>query len=298
MRPARAIIPLAGLGTRLYPAAKVVPKPLFPVYGPDGVVRPVVEWIVRDVAAAGIREIVLVVSPALERTLRAYFEEPPPAAPEPAGERMRRVWEETARLAPLLRYVIQEQPAGFGHAVLQTRHLAREAPFLLMLGDHLYRSGHHISCVAQVLEEGLRRDAGILGVTRCPAARIDRYGVVGVAPEPLGPRCYRATRLLEKPSPAEARRLGVRFRGAPEECYLILFGIYLLPGSVLDDLAHVARTWAGELDLSAALQRWIDREQALAYEVQGEFLDIGSPDAFRRAGEVFSRPMEACPGMG
>lgn len=281
MKPTRAVIPLAGLASRLYPATKVLPKALLPVPGRDGSLRPVVDWIVREALTSGVDEVVLIVSPRDGDLIRRYFDEPPQGTLAGAsGHRILHAWSELKELSKHLRYVHQLEPGGFGHAVLQCRETVGDHPFVLLLGDHLYRSRSTVSCVSQVLDIGVQFGKGVLGVSRCCESELSQSGVVGVRSLPDQSRVFELSDMLEKPTVRSARALCIPGSDPPQ--YFCLFGIYLLPGQFMEYLAVASQQQnQGELDLSAALRSWILRDGGLAYEVDGEFLDIGTPTGFR-----------------
>lgn len=281
MKPARAVIPLAGLGSRLYPATKVIPKALFPVPGKDGSLRPAVDWIVREALCSGVEEVVLIVSPRDGDLIRSYFDEPPAEIPEGAsGKRIFDAWNELKLLSKHLRYVYQLEPLGFGHAVLQCREVVGSEPFALLLGDHLYKSRSDIPCVRQVLDVGVQFDRGVLGVTRRDETEIGKYGVVGVRSIGNQSAVFQLTDMQEKPSISQAQA-SLRIPGIQTNEYLCIFGIYLLPGHFMDYLQNASeKRMHGELDLSSALRQWIDTDGGVACEVNGDFLDIGTPAGF------------------
>ncbi|MFB2917403.1 sugar phosphate nucleotidyltransferase [Aerosakkonema funiforme] len=277
MKPTRAVIPLAGLASRLYPATKVIPKALLPIPGRDGSLRPAVDWIVREALASGVEEVVLIVSPRDGELIRSYFDEPPPGILEgAAGKRIYNAWNELQPLSQHLRYVYQLEPGGFGDAVLQCREVVGDEPFVLLLGDHLYQSSSPVPCVRQVLEMGTQFGKGILGVTRRDESEIGQYGVVGVRLLPNQSSVFELTDMREKPSVSEARA-SLRIPGSQENKYICLFGIYLLPGHFMKYLQAAREQERGELDLSDALRCWIYTDGGFAYEVEGDFLDIGTP---------------------
>lgn len=281
MKPTRAVIPLAGLASRLYPATKVIPKALLPVPGRDGSLRPVVDWIVREALTSGVDEVVLIVSPRDGDLIRRYFDEPPQGTLEGAGgRRILHAWSELKELSKHLRYVHQLEPRGFGHAVLQSREAVGCDPFVLLLGDHLYRSRSTVPCVRQVLDIGVKFGLGVLGISRCCESDLSQRGVVGVRSLPDQSRVFELTDMREKPTVSEARSLCIPGSDPPQ--YFCLFGIYLLPSQFMEYLDAASQQQnQGELDLSVALRSWIDRDHGLAYEVDGEFLDIGTPTVFR-----------------
>ncbi len=277
MKPTRAVIPLAGLASRLYPATKVIPKALLPVPGQDGSLRPAVDWIVREALAGGVDEVVLIVSPRDGELIRAYFDEPPAGILEGvSGKRIFDAWNELKPLSEHLRYVYQLEARGFGDAVLQCRQVVGDEPFVLLLGDHLYKSSSTVPCVRQVLDIGAQFGKGVLGVTRRDESEIGQLGVVGVRIMPDRSSVFELTDMREKPSPSDAQAT-LRIPGSHMREYFCIFGIYLLPGHFMEYLQTVREQHQGELDLSASLRRWISTDGGLAYEVEGDFLDIGTP---------------------
>ncbi len=287
MKPTRAVIPVAGLASRLYPATKVIPKALLPVPGRDRSLRPAVDWIVREVLDSGVDEVVLIVSPRDGDLIRRYFDQPPEVTLSGAsGSRILNAWSELKELSKHLRYVYQLEPGGFGHAVLQAFEAVGSQPFVLLLGDHLYRSSSTVPCLRQVLDIGVQFGKGVLGVSRCCESDFSQRGVVGVRPLPDQQRVFELLDMREKPTVSEARD-ALCIPGSEPPQYFCLFGIYLLPGQFMEYL-HAASLQQnqGELDLSLALRNWIYRDGGLAYEVDGEFLDIGTPTDF---GSTFAR---------
>jgi len=283
MKPTRAVIPLAGLASRLYPATKVIPKALLPIPGKDGSLRPAVDWIVREALTSGVEEIVLIVSPRDGELIRRYFAETPMGNLEGAGgKRILEAWQQLKDLSDKLRYVYQLEPGGFGDAVLQAKEIVGSQPFVLLLGDHLYRSRSPIPCVRQVLNVGMEFGKGVLGICRRSESEIYKNGVVGVRSLPDKTAIYQLTDMREKPSPSEAKSANLCIPGSQPDEYFCIIGIYLLPGKFMEYLEIAKQKLTqGELDLSAALRTWINTDGGFAYEVEGDFLDVGTPAGFR-----------------
>lgn len=280
MKPKYAVIPLAGLATRLYPVTKIVPKALLPIPGKDGSLRPTVDWIVREAVDSGVEEIILVVSPRDGELITKYFTEQPPENVENvAGERILNAWNDLKDLGDRLRFIYQQEPAGFGDAVLQAKEIVGSEPFVLLLGDHLYKSHSAISCVQQVLKVGEEFGKGVLGVRRRNESEIHQYGVVGVRAIANEITIYELTDMREKPT-LSAETATLRIPGNKPE-YFCVFGIYLLPGQFMNYLENAKQLSTTELDLSAALQTWIHQDGGFAYEVAGDFFDVGTPANYR-----------------
>ncbi|HEY9301150.1 MAG TPA: sugar phosphate nucleotidyltransferase [Phormidium sp.] len=289
MKPTFAVIPLAGLASRLYPATKVIPKALLPIPGKDGSLRPAVDWIVREALDSGVEEVILVVSPRDGELIRRYFAEPPTGKLEGAGgKRILDAWNELKDLGDRLRYVYQQEPGGFGDAVLQAKEMVGSQAFVLLLGDHLYKSYSSISCIQQVLNAGVEFGKGVLGVCRRNESEIHQLGVLGVRAIPNQATIYELTDMQEKPS-LNAQTATLRIPGSQPHQYFCILGIYLLPGKFMEYLANAKQQQSsGELDLSAALRTWIHTDGGYGCEVAGDFLDVGTPANFRATVIKFS----------
>lgn len=289
MKPKYAVIPLAGLATRLYPATKVIPKALLPIPGKDGTVRPVVDWIVREALDSGVEEIILILSPRDGELINRYFTEAPRENLDTVGgKRILNAWNELKGLGDRLRYIYQQEPAGFGDAVLQAKEIVGSETFVLLLGDHLYKSYSSISCIQQVLNVGLEFGKGVLGACRRNESEIHQLGVLGVRPIPNQATIYELTDMREKPS-LNAETATLRIPGSQPHQYFCILGIYLLPGKFMEYLENAKQQQSsGELDLSVALQTWINTDGGFACEVAGVSFDVGTPANFRATVISFS----------
>ncbi|MFB2839544.1 sugar phosphate nucleotidyltransferase [Floridanema evergladense] len=282
MKPKYAIIPLAGLASRLYPATKVLPKALLPIPGRDGTLRPVVDWIVREASNSNVEQIILVLSPRDGELIIRYFTEPPTENLETvAGKRILNAWNDLKGLGDRLQYIYQQEPGGFGDAILQAKEIVGSETFVILLGDHLYKSYSPISCIQQVLNVGLEFGKGVLGVCRRNESEIHQLGVLGVRAIPNQATIYELTDMREKPS-LNTETATLRIPGTKPHQYFCILGIYLLPGKFMEYLENAKKQQSsGELDLSAALQTWISKDGGLAFEVAGNFFDVGTPGNFR-----------------
>ena len=259
MKPTRAVIPLAGLASRLYPATKVIPKALLPVLGRDGSLRPAVDWIVREVLESGVDEVVLIVSPRDGDLIRRYFDEPPKGVLSGAsGQRILHAWSELKEVSKHLRYVYQLEPGGFGHAVLQAFEVVSSHPFCLTLrGPSLPLSIHRPLRAPssrywiRVWQRGTRHIQ--VQRIRAKSTRDSRGPFL-----PNQSKVFELSDMREKPTDLEVRST-LRIPGSEPPQYFCLFGIYLLPGHFMEYLdAASQQLKQEELDLSRALRSWID----------------------------------------
>lgn len=278
----KAVIPLAGLGTRLFPASRAVKKELMPVVGPDGLARAMIHCHLIDLVAAGIEEICLVVQPGDEEAIRAYFAGPGPEllrrlekTPALAAE-TRQMPEYNARL----HFAIQREQEGYGHAVFQSRAFAGGGPVLLCLGDHLFR-GTPMSPYRELAEMAGRSDGrSVSAVNRIGPAQLKGYGTIAGARRPDFPRLVDVSRIVEKPAIELARR-DLRVDGLGADEFLGWFGMHLLAPSIYDVLAqmiHDNLRDGGEFQLTRAQEMQRAREGYLALEMTAaERFDFGTP---------------------
>src|SRR3954469_18781354 len=153
MKIRKAVIPIAGLGTRHFPASHAVKKELFPVVGPDGIARALFHYHLLELEAAGIEEICIIVQPGEEEKIRAYLNGPDAAYLKRLEKypALLRESEQMRSFARRLSFATQTQQEGYGHAVFQTREFAGDEMVLLCLGDHLFR-GNPVSPYRELAE--------------------------------------------------------------------------------------------------------------------------------------------------
>ena len=297
MKIRKAVIPAAGLGTRHFPASHAVKKELFPVVGPDGIARALMHYHLRDLLAAGIEEVCLIVQPGDEALFRAYFAGPPAAylarlVKVPALHEEAR---QMAAMAERIRYVTQPTQDGYGHAVFQSREFADGEPVLLCLGDHLFRGGGAAAnCPAQMIHAfGQSAGCSLSAVNRISAAELKGYGTIAGRRREDRPELIRVTRIIEKPDVAIARAQ-LRVDGLGEDEFLGWFGMHVLAPSIYDVLAGMIRDDVrdhGEFQLTRAQELQREHEGYFALEiVEGKRYDFGVPADFLRSLAEFSRP--------
>lgn len=278
----KAVIPVAGLGTRLFPASQAVKKELMPVVGPDGVARAMIHYHVAELVAAGIKDVCIVAQPGDEEAIRAYFAGPGPdllrrLEKTPAlAEDARRMREYNGRL----RFAIQREQEGYGHAVYQSRAFAGGEPVLLCLGDHLFR-GAPVSPYRELAEmAGRSGGRSVSAVNRIGSAQLKGYGTIAGARRKDFPRLIDVARIVEKPDPELARR-ELRVDGLGADEFLGWFGMHLLAPSIYDVLERMIRDDVrdgGEFQLTRAQELQRAREGYLALEMTvAERFDFGTP---------------------
>lgn len=278
----KAVIPAAGFGTRLFPATKAMKKELFPVVDRDGVAKPAILILIEEALEAGIEELILIVQEEDLPYFQEFFSAPVSPAnfhklPPEAQEYAQRI----IKIGHLIRYVIQPTQDGFGHAVFCAREAVGSQPFLLMLGDHVYRSETTRSCTRQMLEAYHQYGGNLLGLRCTSEEQISSYGTItGVWIEPE--RLLKITQFAEKPS-VEYARENLTVPGLPQATYLTVFGQYILEQEIFtyleENILHNIRE-RGEIQLTTALERLRKERGFLGLMVQGRRFDLGMPNHY------------------
>lgn len=260
----KAVIPVAGLGTRFLPATKAVPKELLPI-----VDIPAIQVVIEEVVAAGVEEIILVTgrgkgaimdhfdySYELEDTLRKRGK-------DDLVERLRKISEMVRAIA-----VRQKAPLGLGHAVLCAKSVVGDEPFMVVLPDDLVDAQPQ-TATEQLIEQYEKYRAGVVALLEVPPEDTDMYGII--SGDRMDERSHRILSLVEKPAPANA----------PSN--LAVIGRYLLPPEIFTYLEQTTPGHGGEIQLTDALQKLAANEGLVGYEFAGRRHDIGDKLGFLKA---------------
>jgi len=172
----KAVIPAAGFGTRLFPATKATKKELFPVVDRDGIAKPAILVIVEEALNAGIDEVIIVVQEDDLTDFQNLFNMQ--ISIENYNKLPKRFQEYSKYLLDIgqkVSFAVQHRQEGFGHAVYCAREFVGDEPFLLMLGDHVYRSTADLSCVGQLVDAYNKHGGNIIGLRHTPEEEIGKF---------------------------------------------------------------------------------------------------------------------------
>ena len=278
----KALIPAAGFGTRLFPASKATKKELFPVIDRDGIAKPAILLIVEEALQAGIEEIIIIVQKDDLPEFQDFFNtqisiENYNKLPPHFQEYSRRILE----IGKRIKFVVQQAQEGFGHAVYSARAEIGDEPFLLMLGDHLYRSNSSTSCAQQLVDAFQQHGKSVVGLRVTPETMIANFGTAGgvwIEDNLL----LNITEFAEKPT-MEYAHSNLRIPALPEDQYLTVFGQYILKPEVFDFLELNINNNVrerGEFQLTSALDRLRQTDGFLGLIMDGRRYDIGLPDYY------------------
>jgi UTP-glucose-1-phosphate uridylyltransferase/mevalonate kinase len=286
----KALIPAAGFGTRLFPASKATKKELFPIIDRDGIAKPAILLIVEEALNAGLDEVIVVVQeddlPDFESFFKVQvsienFNKLPPHFQDYARHLL--------NLGQHVTFVVQRAQEGFGHAVYCARENIGNEPFLLMLGDHIYRSDSDKSCAQQMIEAYNQHGTSVVGLRHTPEDMIGSFGTAtGIWMEP---GCLlNVTEVYEKPSVNYART-NLRMPGIPQDEYLTMFGQYIIKPTLFDYLEeHIENNVRekGEFQLTSALDRLRKEDGLLGLILDGKRYDIGQPAYYLETIQAFA----------
>lgn len=263
MRVKKAVVPVAGLGTRFLPATKTVPKELLPI-----VDVPAIQYVVQEAVDSGIMQVIFVtgrgkdsiedhfdIAPELEQVLEERGQ-------TEMVETLRRVAEMTEVIS-----VRQKRPLGLGHAVLCARDLVGDEPFAVLLADDLIDA--KIPCVRQLLDVFEEKGESVVALMKVAQEEVHRYGVI--KGQRVAPRLYAIGDMVEKPAPKEA----------PSQ--LAIIGRYVLRQEIFALLEKVKTGQGGEIQLTDALSQMARQRGVYGYEFAGDRYDVGDKLGFVRA---------------
>jgi UTP--glucose-1-phosphate uridylyltransferase len=268
MRIHKAVLPVAGLGTRFLPATKAQPKEMLPI-----VDKPLVQYAVEEVAASGIPMVVFVTGRG-KQAIENHFDVSAELEQELAGRGKEDLRRQLRKISGMVRfaYVRQQIPRGLGDAILTARDVVEEEPFAVLLSDDIIVN--EIPCLKQMLSVYERFGHSVIAIQRVLRKSVSSYGVIRghlVPDRECQGRLYRIEDMIEKPTPSEA----------PSN--LAVIGRYILTPSIWKALSSVDPGAGGEIQLTDGLRRLLANEPVYGYLFEGKRYDAGDKLGFLQA---------------
>ena len=259
----KAILPVAGFGTRFLPATKAQPKEMLPV-----VDKPVIQYLVEEAVASGIEEIIFVTGRG-KRAIEDHFDHSFELEYNLVEKGKKGLLKEVQKISILANfaYVRQPQPLGDGHAILCAKKLVNNEPVAILFGDDLVDSA--IPCLKQLIAAYERYNDAVIALERVPKDEVSRYGIVDAVE--VGQRTYEIKDLVEKPS----------IKKAPSN--LAIVGKYVITPEVFNALEKTKPDKKGEIRLADALKKVLAEKPVYGYEFKGSRYDCGNKLGFLKA---------------
>jgi len=264
MKVRKAVIPVAGLGTRFLPATKAIPKEMLTI-----VDRPTIQYIVEEVVASGIDQIIFITSEG-KSAIENHFDYNFHLDSVLREKKKIALGEELNNISNLIDIVSvrQKKPLGLGHAIWTARHVIGDEPFMVLLGDDLVIS--KTPCAKQLLN--LFDDVGesIVAIQRVPTDETFQYGIVE-GEENGRANTFKVTRMVEKPAPGTT------------DSDMAIIGRYILKPEIFDILDKTTPGHGGEIQLTDALLALTKKRAMYALEFNGTRYDAGDKMGYLKA---------------
>ena len=257
MKVRKAIIPAAGLGTRLLPNTKSIPKEMLPL-----VDKPVIQYIVEEAVAAGVEEILIITNRG-KNPIEDYFDYAPDLEErllKDGKEKDAKVVRAVADMADIF-FLRQKETKGLGHAVWRAKTFVGNEPFAILLGDDIMLSKKPV--LKQLVEAAEANECSAIAVREQPDSLITKYSSVKLE-EKLGERVYRISDMNEKPTLEEKL-----------SNYAIM-GRYVLMPEIFDILEHTAPGRNNEIQLTDGMRELVHRHPMCAVDFEGKRYDTGN----------------------
>lgn len=265
----KAVFPVAGLGTRLLPATKVMPKEMLTI-----VDRPLIQLAVEEACEAGIEEFIFVISEGKDILIQ-HFQEAPLLM---ETLRSRGKYDQISKIDKInfsdsaLKFVRQDKPLGLGHAVWCARNLVGNEPFAVILPDDTVLSDE--TCLKQMMGGYDKMGGNLIASCEVPIQDTSRYGVFKMIDRK--DNTFTVQDLVEKPDPSLA----------PSN--MVIFGRYILQPEIFAFLDEHEKGTGGEIQLTDAMAKLIRHQPFYGYIFEGERLDCGSEIGFVKAQIAFA----------
>lgn len=256
MKVKKAVIPAAGLGTRVLPASKAMPKEMLPI-----VDKPAIQYIVEEAARSGIEDILIILSRG-KSVVEDHFDRSPDLEAHLAKggkEQMLETVQAISKLANIT-YIRQQEMKGLGHAVLCAKSFVGDEPFAVLYGDDVIIGED--PAIGQLMRAYETYGLGTVGIKEVSPEAILKYSSMKV--DPLEGNCYKITDMIEKPSPDKIMSL------------FSILGRCVLPPEIFDILEHTAPGAGGELQLTDAMKTLARTKGMVGVDYTGKRYDMGN----------------------
>ncbi len=267
----QAIIPLAGLGTRLLPLSSVIPKELLPING-----KPNLEYIMEECIEAGIKQFIFVV-PKNRSSIKKYFFNDSfykkIIKKKKNDTRLKEVYKRIKRYQKMIKFVYQNKPEGTGHAVLQCKKYLKGSHFLMLLADDLILKKN---CSKEMISLHKKTRGSVIATRRVKKNTVSRWGILGFKNKTKN--SFLINKVIEKPKISEA----------PSNFAII--GRYILPKKILTVLRNQGRGKGGEIHITDAIKTLVKRNENFYGNIfKGKYIDCGTLEGFINSGILISK---------
>ena len=266
----QAIIPLAGLGTRLLPLTSVFAKELLPING-----KPGIEYILDECIEAGIKEVVFIISKKKEM-IKKYFNNDQfykKIITSKKDPRILHEYKKIKKYKKFIKFVYQDKPKGTGDAVLKTKNIIKDKFFLMLLPDDLIINKN---CSKEMIRLHKKTNGSIIATKRVERKTVSRWGILSIRNKKKG--YFQIQDVVEKPS----------IKKAPSNFAII--GRYILPTKIFSEIKKLKPSQGREIHITDAIKSLIKKENKFYGNIfKGKYLDCGTLKGYIKSGIEISK---------
>jgi len=266
----KVVIPIAGLGTRFLPLTKVIPKEMLPING-----KPILQILIEEAYAAGIKEVILVINHEKESIIRDYFSTHTNTSKKIEEKGKSHNLKDLNALIKSVKisYVFQDKQLGDGDAILKASRLIKNEPFAVMFGDDIIVP----SALKDLVKAFSKKKSSIIALEKIPLSKVGNYGVVkpGTSVASQSPQPFEISDLVEKPSQ----------KSAPSNLGII--GKYIVTNEVLAELKTIEKSKnsgsSKEIRLIDGFKKLLKKQKIFGLIIKGKRYDTGTIDGYKKA---------------
>ena len=258
----QAIIPLAGLGTRLLPLTSVFPKELLPING-----KPGIEYILDECEAAGIKEVIFIISNKKEMIKNYFFKDNfyKSIIKKKKDKRILHEYKKLIKYKKMIKFVYQNKPLGTGDAVLKTKKFIKDNYFLMLLPDDLIIKKN---CSKKMINMHNKKKCSVMASMKVNKKTVNRWGIYSIYKK-IDKDNFYINDVVEKPN----------IKQAPSNFAII--GRYILHKKIFNKLKNQKKGKGGEIHITDAIKKLIrDGEKFIGHNFKGKYLDCGTMDGY------------------
>ncbi len=260
-----AIIPLAGLGTRMLPLSSVIPKELLPING-----KPNIEFIIDECIEAGIKKIIFIISKKKENIRNYFFNDRfyNSIIKKKRDKKIKKIYKRIKNYQKIIKFVYQNEPKGTGDAVLKCQKLIKDKHFLMLLPDDLIIKKN---CSKEMIRLHKITKGSIIATKRVNKKTVSRWGILSLKNKKKD--YFQITDVIEKPS----------IKKAPSNYAII--GRYILTSKIFKEIKKLKPGQGGEIHITDAIKNLIKKENKFYGNIfKGEYLDCGTLSGYIKSG--------------
>ena len=267
----QAIIPLAGLGTRMLPLTSVMPKELMPING-----KPNLQYILDECIDAGVREFIFIISKKKLSIKKYFFNDNfyKKILKKKKNKRLLEEYKKIKKYKKMIKFVYQNKPKGTGDAVLKTKKYIKDKYFLMLLPDDLIMK---YNCSKSMISAHKKYKSSVMASMNVDKKTVSRWGIYNLSKK-VSKNNFLIKEVVEKPS----------IKNAPSNKAVI--GRYILPKTIFKKLLHQKPGKGGEIHITDAIQSLInENEKFIAHNFAGKYLDCGTINGFIKSNIEISK---------